>query len=299
MTPADRFFGLAVEIRKTIEATFAQNELRLAVGDAPRSPVFLIGQIGDEPISLHGESGNLILQTAQGTRQTLDYASFGHKTAEQIEPHSLQLKGQNDVTTSSTSESSSNSELERTRGDEEADPQIAGTASAFAEETTGGDSHAVGMGNACREGTSAQDRSSSHGVLDGSVEQTGNCDSSGSSDGSSLAAVSAGNVGYGSGTTSSPEKSNKERAESRGRSEEIESANPGTGEMGIDPATTDRDSQGHAGDERSDAAQGAGGEGNSGGGDATEREGCKTSQEGNRTQEELENADDDTTGRQS
>jgi transposase InsO family protein/transposase-like protein len=152
MTPADRFFGLAVEVRKAVEATLAQNELRLAVGDAPRSPVFLIGQIGDEPISLHGESGSLILQTAQGTRQTLDYTSFGHKIAVQADSHSAQPKGQDDVTLSTSPSTESDvRELERSCGYKEAHSQSESAASSRAEEASGGDPHALGMGNTCRE----------------------------------------------------------------------------------------------------------------------------------------------------
>ena len=48
MTPADRFFGAEAEVRKALEDTISKNALRLALGDAPRKAVFLIGQIGDQ-----------------------------------------------------------------------------------------------------------------------------------------------------------------------------------------------------------------------------------------------------------
>ena len=78
LTPADRFFGAATEVRRVIEETISKNELRLAVGEAPRKPVFLIGQIGDTPVSLHGEKGQLLLQTPDGLTKRLDYEDFGH-----------------------------------------------------------------------------------------------------------------------------------------------------------------------------------------------------------------------------
>lgn len=78
LTPADRFFGVATEVRKTIEEMMAENELRLAIGEAPRSPVFLVGQIGDQPISLHGEGGKLVLRTAEGLTKEMSYGEFGH-----------------------------------------------------------------------------------------------------------------------------------------------------------------------------------------------------------------------------
>lgn len=82
MTPADRFFGVESEVRKVIEASITKNELRLAIGESPRSPVFLIGQIGDKPITMHGESGKLIVQTPDGEISNFDYESFGHGKGE-------------------------------------------------------------------------------------------------------------------------------------------------------------------------------------------------------------------------
>lgn len=78
LTPADRFFGLENEIRKSIEQVMSKNQLRLAIGEAPRTPVFLVGQIGDQPISLHGEGGKLVLSTPDGETKELSYGEFGH-----------------------------------------------------------------------------------------------------------------------------------------------------------------------------------------------------------------------------
>lgn len=78
LIPADRFFGAAQEVRQAIEETVSKNALRLAVGEAPRKPVFLIGQIGETPVSLHGEKGRLVLQTPDGQTRRLDYEDFGH-----------------------------------------------------------------------------------------------------------------------------------------------------------------------------------------------------------------------------
>lgn len=78
MVPADRFFGVEDEVRKVLEDSIGKNAIRLAVDEAPRTPVFLIGQIGDQPLSLHGESGKLILQTPSGVDE-ICYENFGHK----------------------------------------------------------------------------------------------------------------------------------------------------------------------------------------------------------------------------
>lgn len=61
MTPADRFFGVAEEVRGIIEKTVAENSLRLSLDELPKPPAFLIGQIGDQRIAFHGTSGKFIL----------------------------------------------------------------------------------------------------------------------------------------------------------------------------------------------------------------------------------------------
>ncbi len=59
--PADRFFGVADEVRGIIEKLVAENSLRIAVGELPKPPAFLIGQVGDQRIAFHGTSGSFYL----------------------------------------------------------------------------------------------------------------------------------------------------------------------------------------------------------------------------------------------
>lgn len=59
--PADRFFGIAEEVRGIIEKTVAENSLRISIGELPKKPAFLIGQIGEQKIAFHGTSGNFYL----------------------------------------------------------------------------------------------------------------------------------------------------------------------------------------------------------------------------------------------
>lgn len=60
-TPADRFFEVQSEVREAIEKTITENSLRLAIGELPKPPAFLIGQIGEQRIAFHGSSGQFIL----------------------------------------------------------------------------------------------------------------------------------------------------------------------------------------------------------------------------------------------
>jgi transposase InsO family protein len=77
LVPADRFFGAEKAVREAIEKTLAENELRLAVGQEPRKPVFLVGQIGDQQVSLHGERGRIVVQTPDGRSQVIGEGELG------------------------------------------------------------------------------------------------------------------------------------------------------------------------------------------------------------------------------
>ena len=59
--PADRFFGVAQEVRAVIEKSVESNALAMAIGELPKSPAFLIGQVGDQRIAFHGTSGSFYL----------------------------------------------------------------------------------------------------------------------------------------------------------------------------------------------------------------------------------------------
>ncbi len=77
LVPADKFFGASSSVRQTLESAFTTNELHLAVDEAPRSPVYLTGQIGDTPVSLVGEKGKLVFHSADGHSHELTYDALG------------------------------------------------------------------------------------------------------------------------------------------------------------------------------------------------------------------------------
>jgi len=86
MVPADRFFGVESQVREALEKAMNANEILLATGEEPRKPVFLVGQIGDQPVSLHGERGKLVLQTPQGM-QEVSYDAIGIQKPEKEADH--------------------------------------------------------------------------------------------------------------------------------------------------------------------------------------------------------------------
>jgi transposase InsO family protein/transposase-like protein len=77
MTPADRFFGVESEVRAAIEKTVARNALRLALNETPRRPVFLVGQIDGQSVSVHGEGGKVVVQMPDGERKEIETRDLG------------------------------------------------------------------------------------------------------------------------------------------------------------------------------------------------------------------------------
>jgi transposase InsO family protein len=72
LAPADRFFGAASEVKKTLQARVAANALELARHGVPKAPFYLTGQVGGQPFSVHAEGERVILTRAEGERQEVD-----------------------------------------------------------------------------------------------------------------------------------------------------------------------------------------------------------------------------------
>jgi transposase InsO family protein len=71
LTPADRFFGAAEEVKRTLAARVNANSLALARQGVPKAPFYLTGQAGGQPFSVHAEGERVILTNAGG-RQEID-----------------------------------------------------------------------------------------------------------------------------------------------------------------------------------------------------------------------------------
>ena len=81
--PADRYFGAEDAVRAAIERAVEKNALRLALGEAPRRPVFLVGQIDGQSVSVHGEGGKVVVQMPDGQRKEIDARDLGINKKEQ------------------------------------------------------------------------------------------------------------------------------------------------------------------------------------------------------------------------
>jgi transposase InsO family protein len=74
LVPADRFFGAAAEVRRTLAARVAANALELARNGLPKKPVYLTGQVDGQPFSVHGEGDRVVLRQGAGERQEIELA---------------------------------------------------------------------------------------------------------------------------------------------------------------------------------------------------------------------------------
>src|SRR6266849_6492633 len=82
LTPADRFFGAASEVKKTLQARVAANALELARHGVPKKPFYLTGQVGGQPFSVHAEGERVILTRAEGERQEIELTAPAATTSD-------------------------------------------------------------------------------------------------------------------------------------------------------------------------------------------------------------------------
>jgi transposase InsO family protein len=62
LVPADRFFGAAPEVLKTLTERVATNALELARHGVPKEPFYLTGQVDGQPFSVHREGDRVVLR---------------------------------------------------------------------------------------------------------------------------------------------------------------------------------------------------------------------------------------------
>lgn len=224
LTPADRFFGLENEVRSIIEQTMTENQLRLAIGEEPRTPVFLVGQIGDQPISLHGEGGKLVLRTENGETKELSYGEFGH------------FKKGDDNGRARTDKTDTYETWKEERDRDAAKDSYSGERN-------------LELSFAGRETESTQNSCDDSSVLDGSYDEEASCGIVIDSSAENLAVIRSSSGGNGSGTfeAASDEKEHEGDYEQGRRSEVFEEKDRRTGEDDTFIEISDRCTEGNAG----------------------------------------------------
>ena len=71
LVPADRFFGAAPDVLRTLKERVAANALELARHGVPKAPFYLTGQVGGKGFSVHAEGERMILTREAGTREEI------------------------------------------------------------------------------------------------------------------------------------------------------------------------------------------------------------------------------------
>jgi len=70
LCPADRFFEIQSELRKTIEAGIKDNLLEMALRGAPRAPFYMVGRMEGQSVVLRAEKGKLKLELSDPQTQS-------------------------------------------------------------------------------------------------------------------------------------------------------------------------------------------------------------------------------------
>ena len=65
LCPADRFFEIQSELKKTLEAGMQDNLLELALRGQPRAPFYMVGRMQDQSVVLQAEKGKLKLSVSE------------------------------------------------------------------------------------------------------------------------------------------------------------------------------------------------------------------------------------------
>lgn len=69
LVPADRFFGVAEEVKRTLKARVAANALDLARSGGKPAPFYLTGQVAGKPFSVHAAGDQVFLTREDGERE--------------------------------------------------------------------------------------------------------------------------------------------------------------------------------------------------------------------------------------
>jgi len=72
LVPADRFFGAAPEVLKTLRQRVAANSHELARHGVPQQPFYLTGQLDGQPFSVHRKGDRIVLRRAEGSAQEVE-----------------------------------------------------------------------------------------------------------------------------------------------------------------------------------------------------------------------------------
>jgi transposase InsO family protein len=86
LVPADRFFGAAPEVLRTLKERVAANALELAKNGTPKQPFYMTGNLGGKSFSVHSEGERVILRREDGARQEVAIEGGGQAEVAAAQP---------------------------------------------------------------------------------------------------------------------------------------------------------------------------------------------------------------------
>ena len=94
--PADRFFEVRSEIKKTVQEGIAENVLEMALRGEPQAPFYMVGKMGDQSVVLTAKAGKLHLsvedQKNNQTREMTYDLKQRNQTENQTQEHQQNLQ---------------------------------------------------------------------------------------------------------------------------------------------------------------------------------------------------------------
>ena len=72
LVPADRYFGAASEVLKTLKARVEANALDIARHGQPKNPFYVTGQVGGKSFSVHAEGERMFLRREDGKQEQVE-----------------------------------------------------------------------------------------------------------------------------------------------------------------------------------------------------------------------------------
>jgi transposase InsO family protein len=86
LVPADRYFGVASEVARTLKERVAANSLELARHGVPRPPFYVTGQLDGQSFSVHAEGPRIILTRPGQSRQEVDLTAPSPANMQEVPP---------------------------------------------------------------------------------------------------------------------------------------------------------------------------------------------------------------------
>jgi transposase InsO family protein len=80
--PADRYFKVADEVRKTIEQGVKENAERLSLGKDPVKPFYMVGRMGDQAVVIRQEGGQVVMNVGQQELEKVELTEENDAKAE-------------------------------------------------------------------------------------------------------------------------------------------------------------------------------------------------------------------------